>query len=82
MPKTYSLHVKNLHDDISVKELREAFEKFGEIRDVHIPRDYYTKRPKGFGFVECVVHLSLFFCILTEVSDSIRAMTPRRRVIK
>lgn len=32
--------------------LREAFEKYGEIRDVYIPLDYYSRRPRGFGFVE------------------------------
>lgn len=32
--------------------LRDAFERFGYVRDVYIPLDYYSKRPRGFGFVE------------------------------
>lgn len=32
--------------------MRSTFERFGEIRDVYLPRDYYTQRPKGFGFIE------------------------------
>lgn len=28
------------------------FERFGEVRDVYLPRDYYNQRPKGFGFIE------------------------------
>ena len=27
-------------------------EKYGEIRDVYIPSDYYTRKPRGFAFVE------------------------------
>ncbi|CAE7477466.1 Srsf10 [Symbiodinium microadriaticum] len=26
--------------------------KYGEVRDVYIPTDHYTKRPRGFCFVE------------------------------
>jgi RNA recognition motif-containing protein len=26
--------------------------KYGEVRDVYIPQDFYTKRPRGFAFVE------------------------------
>eukprot|EP00360_Condylostoma_magnum_P000791 CAMPEP_0168317306 /NCGR_PEP_ID=MMETSP0210-20121227/23774_1 /TAXON_ID=40633 /ORGANISM="Condylostoma magnum, Strain COL2" /LENGTH=89 /DNA_ID=CAMNT_0008313661 /DNA_START=31 /DNA_END=300 /DNA_ORIENTATION=+ len=35
-----------------VEDLRKFFEDFGEIRDIYIPRDYYTRKPRGFGFVE------------------------------
>eukprot|EP00793_Prasinoderma_coloniale_P002693 PRCOL_00002175-RA len=34
--------------------LRREFERFGAVRDVYLPRDFHTKRPKGFGFVEFV----------------------------
>ena len=27
-------------------------EKYGEVKDVYIPTDYYTRRPRGFAFVE------------------------------
>ena len=27
-------------------------EKYGEVKDVYIPMDYYTRRPRGFAFVE------------------------------
>jgi RNA recognition motif-containing protein len=33
-------------------ELREFFSKYGEVRDVYIPRDYYTQKSRGFCFVE------------------------------
>jgi FUS-interacting serine-arginine-rich protein 1 len=31
---------------------RQVFSKFGEVKDVYIPRDHYTREPKGFAFVE------------------------------
>ncbi|KAJ1962856.1 hypothetical protein GGI12_002404, partial [Dipsacomyces acuminosporus] len=33
-------------------DLRAAFGKFGRIKDVYIPLDYYTKESRGFGYVE------------------------------
>ena len=32
--------------------MRAIAEKYGEVRDVYIPRDFFTKRPKGLAFVE------------------------------
>jgi arginine/serine-rich splicing factor 2 len=29
-----------------------VFSRYGEVRDVYIPEDYYTKKPRGFAFVE------------------------------
>eukprot|EP00891_Asterochloris_glomerata_P000985 jgi/Astpho2/985/gw1.00016.305.1_t len=40
--------------DCRAEEVRETFEKFGELRDIYLPKDYYTGRPRGFGFVEFV----------------------------
>ena len=34
------------------EDIRKAMEKFGEVRDVYIPLDFYTKRPRGFAFIE------------------------------
>lgn len=50
--RTMSLLVRNLKYETTPEILREAFEKFGPIRDVYIPLEYYTKKPRGFGFVE------------------------------
>ncbi|KAL0049500.1 hypothetical protein WJX82_003710 [Trebouxia sp. C0006] len=47
-----SLLVRNLPLDARADEVREKFERFGEIRDVYLPRDYYTGRSRGFGFIE------------------------------
>ena len=32
--------------------MREIFSRYGGIRDVYIPMDYYTREPRGFAYVE------------------------------
>jgi RNA recognition motif-containing protein len=29
-----------------------VFDRYGEIRDVYIPRDFYTRKSRGFAFIE------------------------------
>ena len=47
-----SLLVRQLPQDASAEEIEEAFSKYGQIMDVYIPKDYYTKKPKGIAFVQ------------------------------
>ncbi|GAB67032.1 Ser/Arg-rich splicing factor [Plasmodium cynomolgi strain B] len=47
-----SLLIRKLKYDTSPSMVREKFKKFGAIKDVYLPIDYYTKEPRGFGFVE------------------------------
>jgi RNA recognition motif-containing protein len=37
---------------IRADEIRKMMGRYGEVRDVYIPQDYHTKRPRGFAFVE------------------------------
>ena len=30
------------------------FERFGPLKDVYLPKDYYTGEPHGFGFVQFI----------------------------
>jgi RNA recognition motif-containing protein len=55
--QTTSLLVRNLvrpTQDYKVKsdEVKEFYSRFGEVRDVYLPVDYYTRKARGFGFVE------------------------------
>ena len=34
------------------EDLKDIAERFGEVRDVYIPRNYYTQQPRGFAFIE------------------------------
>lgn len=47
-----SLYVKNIPDEILPEDLRDMFSKYGALSDVYIPLDYYTKRPRGFAYVQ------------------------------
>ncbi|KAL7066778.1 RNA recognition motif family protein [Cryptosporidium serpentis] len=47
-----SLLVRNLRFETSPSRVRRHFERYGTVRDVYLPLDYYTRRPRGFGFVE------------------------------
>ncbi|KAL0316909.1 UNVERIFIED_CONTAM: Serine/arginine-rich SC35-like splicing factor SCL33 [Sesamum radiatum] len=49
-----SLLVRNLRHDCRPEDLREPFGEFGPLKDIYLPRDYYTGEPRGFGFVQYV----------------------------
>ncbi|RVX12874.1 Serine/arginine-rich SC35-like splicing factor SCL30A [Vitis vinifera] len=36
------------------EDLRRPFGQFGPLKDIYLPRDYYTGEPRGFGFVQYV----------------------------
>ncbi|EKX46025.1 hypothetical protein GUITHDRAFT_70912, partial [Guillardia theta CCMP2712] len=46
--------VRNIGDRTDGQDLRELFGRYGTVKDVYIPIDYYTKRPKPFAFVEFI----------------------------
>mmetsp|Transcript_16830 Transcript_16830/g.30157 ORF Transcript_16830/g.30157 Transcript_16830/m.30157 type:complete len:147 (-) Transcript_16830:2490-2930(-) len=50
--RTTSLLVRNLDYKVKGEEVKEFYGRFGEVRDVYLPVDYYTRKPRGFGFVE------------------------------
>lgn len=45
------LYVGNLSFNTTENDLRAAFEKFGQVTDVHVANDRETGRPRGFGFI-------------------------------
>ncbi|CAN1803423.1 Serine/arginine-rich SC35-like splicing factor SCL30A [Linum perenne] len=49
-----SLLVRNLRHDCRPDDLRVAFGQFGPLKDIYLPRDYYTGEPRGFGFIQFV----------------------------
>ena len=51
-PPNTSLYVKNIPDETLPDDLRDLFSKYGALSDVYIPLDYYTKRPRGFAYVQ------------------------------
>ena len=47
-----SLFVRGIPFHIRRSQLEQVFAHHGEIRDVYIPLDYYTREPRGFAYVE------------------------------
>ncbi|CAF1110212.1 unnamed protein product, partial [Didymodactylos carnosus] len=47
----HSLKVDNLTYRTRVEDLRRAFEKFGEIGDIYIPRDQFSRSSRGYAFI-------------------------------
>ncbi|KAL9256857.1 Serine/arginine-rich SC35-like splicing factor SCL28-like protein [Drosera capensis] len=51
-PPPLGLLVRNIPLDTRPEELRVPFERYGPVKDVYLPRNYYTGEPRGFGFVK------------------------------
>lgn len=49
-----SLLVRNIPLTCRSEDLRGPFERYGPVRDVYLPKDYYTGEPRGFAFVQFV----------------------------
>ena len=47
-----NLYVGKLSSDVTEGDLREAFSQYGHVESVKLVMDHFTKRCKGFGFVE------------------------------
>merc|ERR1712062_475103 len=65
-----SLFIRNISDDCRADDLRKEFSRFGPIKDVYIPLDYYNNRPRGFAYVH--------FEDLRDASDAKHEMDKRK----
>jgi len=46
------IYVGNLSHEATEPQLRESFEKFGEVSSLNIVKDKDSGKPRGFAFVE------------------------------
>ncbi|XP_073131986.1 serine/arginine-rich SC35-like splicing factor SCL28 isoform X2 [Henckelia pumila] len=51
-PAPSGLLVRNISLSARQEDLRVPFERYGQIKDVYLPKNYYTGEPRGFGFVK------------------------------
>ncbi|KAG7170178.1 serine/arginine-rich splicing factor 2, partial [Penaeus vannamei] len=65
-----SLKVDNLTYRTTPEDLRRSFEKYGEIGDVYIPRDRFSRESRGFAFVR--------YYDRRDAEDAMEAMDGRR----
>ena len=47
-----NIYVGNLPYSVTEQDLRELFESYGEVSSANVIIDKFTKRSKGFGFIE------------------------------
>jgi len=46
------LFIRPIDNETKTSDVRDFFKVFGELRDVYLPKDYYTKETKGVAYVE------------------------------
>ncbi|MFN5854474.1 MAG: RNA recognition motif domain-containing protein [Pseudanabaenaceae cyanobacterium] len=46
------IYVGNLSYQVTSEDLKEVFSEYGTVKNVQLPVDRETGRPRGFGFVE------------------------------
>jgi len=46
------IYVTNLPYSVTESQLEDFFTQFGEVSDISIPKDHFTGKVRGFGFVE------------------------------
>ncbi|HEY5535294.1 MAG TPA: ATP-binding protein [Ignavibacteria bacterium] len=46
------IYLVNIPYEVTESEISDIFEKFGEVSDVTLPKDFITGKKRGFGFVE------------------------------
>lgn len=74
----YSVRIGNeLPDDITEDELRDKFDKFGEVGEIYIPKDRDSGRSKGFAFVRFFKKDDREYC-LEEVSKEAMTVDGKR----
>lgn len=47
-----SVYVGNLSYDATQEDLNQVFQEYGTVKNVKVPTDRETGRPRGFAFVE------------------------------
>ena len=50
------LFVGNLSSNASEEQVRSLFSEYGTVRSIHIVTDVFTRKCRGFGFVEMEGH--------------------------
>ncbi|KAL6462347.1 hypothetical protein MHYP_G00287690 [Metynnis hypsauchen] len=57
-PPNTSLFIRNISDDSRPEDLRREFGRYGPIVDVYVPVDFYSRRPRGFAYIQYPLYAS------------------------
>ncbi|OWA51682.1 putative Serine/arginine-rich splicing factor 12 [Hypsibius exemplaris] len=47
-----SLHISGVADHVRTEDLYDRFGKYGQLLDVYIPLDYYSRRRRGIAYIQ------------------------------
>ncbi len=47
-----SIFVRGLSYHSSIDDLQDYFSKYGPVKDVYLPKDHMTGKPRGFAYVK------------------------------
>jgi RNA recognition motif-containing protein len=61
-----NIYVGNLSKEVTDQDLRDAFEKYGQVESAIVLKDKFTGEPRGFGFVEMRIR--------TEAEEAIKQL--------
>ncbi|KAL7987901.1 hypothetical protein Chor_006820 [Crotalus horridus] len=75
-PPNTSLFVRNVADATRPEDLRREFGRYGPVVDVYIPLDFYTRRPRGFAYIQyplfhCIVIATVMFEDVRDAEDAL-----------
>ena len=65
-----NIYIGNLSPDTNESTLKTLFDEFGQVDSVKVIMDNYTRRSKGFGFVEMPSN--------SEADQAIKALNGKR----
>ena len=84
-----TIYVGNLPNKSSLDEIRTLFERHGTVKSIKLIADFYTRLPRGFGFVEMEktaadeaiskLNDSVFDGRILRVSEALERMPINRR---
>ena len=55
----YNLLVSIFHFIYRSEDLKKLFSKYGDISDVYVPLDYFTREPRGFAYIQYLFNVIL-----------------------
>ena len=65
-----SIFIKNLPYEVREDDLKDVFTKFGRLRDVYIPLDYYTKvNSKEYNLINITIFMVEVGSLVNSLCD-------------
>ena len=70
-----NIYVGNLSGNVTEADLRQAFEAFGDVESVNVPKDRFSGESRGFGFVDMPSHAEAQTAVLSMDKKDLKGRT-------